>query len=152
MCVFSPIWNFLCFTGPDSQFRYFQSFPKRRWMFSLRTIKDNIAFIGHFVSKRWRCIQPWCFRLGLGSLLWYHFKTFQRPVVSFGDNMMLYSCILDISKSSCCGSSEKQSKQIFVLFFLFFSFNELFHVFRGDCIYWNLKWQYQQVYKYTNTW
>ena len=29
-------------------------------------------------------------------VLWYHFRTFQRPVVSFGDNTMFYSSdILD---------------------------------------------------------
>ena len=36
----SSIWNFLCFTAPDSQFRYFQSFPKRKWIWAAEK-KDN---------------------------------------------------------------------------------------------------------------
>ena len=41
-CVFySSIWNFLCSTAADSQFRYFQSFPKRKWIFSLHTMKGK---------------------------------------------------------------------------------------------------------------
>ena len=125
---------FLCFSaqyeiscvllGLTANLDIFKVFPKEDGYFRCAQWKDNIAFIGYFVRKRWRCIRLWCFRLGLGSLLLYHFRKFQRPVFSFGDNMMLYSCILDISESSCSGKIRK-TKQTHIcankyLYFFFF--------------------------------